>query len=216
MPVETEFGRKRAIDQSSCNKDFSCLNGFCPSFVTVEGGKLRKGKAAQAGGGREPSRRCRPRPTLPSVADKPYGVLITGIGGTGVVTIGAILGMAAHIEGKGATVLDQLGMAQKGGAVISHVRIGATPEALHAVRLGAGGANLLLGCDLVVSASPDALAKLEPGVSHAIVNTHETITGEFTRHPDLAFPATRCSSRSRRRPAPTPATSSTPPASPRR
>ena len=92
-------------------------------------------------------------------------MLITGIGGTGVVTIGAIMGMAAHIEGKGATVLDQLGMAQKGGAVISHVRIGATPEALHAVRLGAGGANLLLGCDLVVSASPDALAKLEPGAS---------------------------------------------------
>ena len=118
-----------------------------------------------------------------------YGVLITGIGGTGVVTIGAIMGMAAHIEGKGATVLDQLGMAQKGGAVISHVRIGASPEALHAVRLGAGGANVLLGCDLVVSASPDALAKLEAGVSKAIVNTHETITGEFTRHPDLAFPA---------------------------
>ena len=102
---------------------------------------------------------------------------------------GAIMGMAAHIEGKGATVLDQLGMAQKGGAVISHVRVGATPEALHAVRLGAGGANLLLGCDLVVSASPEALAKLEPGASKAIVNTHETITGEFTRHPDLAFPS---------------------------
>jgi indolepyruvate ferredoxin oxidoreductase len=116
-------------------------------------------------------------------------MLITGIGGTGVVTIGAIMGMAAHIEGKGATVLDQLGMAQKGGAVISHVRIGATPEALHAVRLGAGGANVLLGCDLVVSASPDALAKLEPGLSRAIVNTQETITGEFTRHPDLAFPS---------------------------
>jgi indolepyruvate ferredoxin oxidoreductase len=115
-------------------------------------------------------------------------VLITGIGGTGVVTIGAIMGTAAHMEGKGVTVLDQLGMAQKGGAVISHVRIGATPEALHAVRLGAGGANLLLGCDLVVSASADALARLEPGTSHAVVNTHQTITGEFTRHPDLAFP----------------------------
>src|SRR5678815_480476 len=93
------------------------------------------------------------------------------------------------IEGKGATVLDQLGMAQKGGAVISHVRLGATPEALHAVRLGAGGANLLLGCDLVVSAGTDSLARLEPGTSRAIVNTHETITGEFTRHPDIAFPA---------------------------
>jgi len=185
-PVETEFGAKRAIDQSSCNKDFSCLNGFCPSFVTIEGGGLRKGKAAARKTAEEPALPA--APVLPPV-DRPYGVLITGIGGTGVVTIGAIMGMAAHIEGKGATVLDQLGMAQKGGAVISHVRIGASPEALHAVRLGAGGADVMLGCDLVVSASADALAKLEPGVSRAIVNTHETITGEFTRHPDLAFPA---------------------------
>jgi indolepyruvate ferredoxin oxidoreductase len=190
VPVETEFGTKRAIDQSSCNKDFSCLNGFCPSFVTVEGGSVRKGKAngrKAAAAGEEPA--LPPAPALPSVAERPYGVLITGIGGTGVVTIGAIMGMAAHIEGKGATVLDQLGMAQKGGAVISHVRIGATPEALHAVRLGAGGADLLLGCDLVVSASADAMARLEPGRSRAVVNTHETITGDFTRRPDLAFPA---------------------------
>ncbi len=193
VPVETEFGRKRAIDQSSCNKDFSCQNGFCPSFVSVEGGSLRKGKAVTAKKTDAAAKPAEPEmpaaPALPSVEDRPYGVLITGIGGTGVVTIGAIMGMAAHIEGKGATVLDQLGMAQKGGAVISHVRIGATPEALHAVRLAAGGANVLLGCDLVVSASPNALASLEPGVSRAVVNTHETITGEFTRHPDLAFPA---------------------------
>jgi indolepyruvate ferredoxin oxidoreductase len=189
-PVATEFGSKRAIDQSSCNKDFSCLNGFCPSFVTVEGGSLRKGKTARKSVTAEASEPALPpAPTLPSIALKPYGVLITGIGGTGVVTIGAIMGMAAHLEGKGATVLDQLGMAQKGGAVVSHVRIGATPEALHAVRLGAGGANLLLGCDLVVSAGADSLARLEPGTSHAIVNTHETITGEFTRHPDIAFPS---------------------------
>jgi indolepyruvate ferredoxin oxidoreductase len=188
-PVETEFGTKRAIDQSSCNKDFSCLNGFCPSFVTVEGGGVRKGKADKksAAPTEEPSLPA--APVLPAVADKPYGVLITGIGGTGVVTIGAIMGTAAHIEGKGVTVLDQLGMAQKGGAVVSHVRIGASPEALHAVRLGAGGADLLLGCDLVVSASADALARLEPGASRAIVNTHQTITGDFTRQPDLAFPA---------------------------
>jgi indolepyruvate ferredoxin oxidoreductase len=186
-PVETEFGSKRAIDQSSCNKDFSCLNGFCPSFVTIEGGGLRKGKIAKSDSA-PAEMPLPPLPALPSVADRPYGVLITGIGGTGVVTIGAIMGMAAHIEGKGASVLDQLGMAQKGGAVISHVRIGATPESLHAVRLAAGGADVLLGCDLVVSSSTDALAKLEPGRSHAIVNTHQTITGEFTRHPDLAFP----------------------------
>jgi indolepyruvate ferredoxin oxidoreductase len=187
-PVETEFGTKRLIDQSSCNKDFSCLNGFCPSFVTVEGGGVRKGKASQKKAANTDEPPLPPAPRLPDISDKPYGVLITGIGGTGVVTIGAIMGMAAHIEGKGATVLDQLGMAQKGGAVVSHVRVGTSPEALHAVRLGAGGANLLLGCDLVVSAGPDALAKLEPGASRAIVNTHETITGEFTRHPDLAFP----------------------------
>ncbi len=190
VPVATEFGSKRAIDQSSCNKDFSCLNGFCPSFVTVEGGSLRKGKAGKSIATTDKTEPPLPSaPTLPSIADKPYGVLITGIGGTGVVTIGAIMGMAAHLEGKGATVLDQLGMAQKGGAVISHVRLGATPEALHAVRLGAGGANLLLGCDLVVSAGTDSLARLEPGTSRAIVNTHETITGEFTRHPDIAFPS---------------------------
>ncbi len=189
VPVETELGTKRAIDQSSCNKDFSCVNGFCPSFVTIEGGGVRKGKAEMKSAVATQEPEMPPAPVLPTVADKPYGMLITGIGGTGVVTIGAILGMAAHIEGKGATVLDQLGMAQKGGAVISHVRIGADPETLHAVRLGAGGASLLLGCDLVVSASADALARLEAGRSRAIVNTHQTITGEFTRHPDLAFPA---------------------------
>ena len=188
-PVETEFGSKRAIDQSSCNKDFSCLNGFCPSFVTIEGGGVRKGQAADKKSTPVAELPLPPAPILPSVADKPYGVMITGIGGTGVVTIGAILGAAAHIEGKGVSVLDQLGMAQKGGAVVSHVRIGAAPESLHAVRLGVGGADLLLGCDLVVSAGADALARLEPGHSRAIVNTHETITGEFTRHPDLAFPS---------------------------
>src|SRR4029453_17706544 len=188
-PVETEFGTKRAIDQSSCNKDFSCLNGFCPSFVTVEGGGVRKGKADKksAAPTEEPSLPA--APVLPAVADKPYGVLITGIGGTGVVTIGAIMGVAAHIEGKGVTVLDQLGMAQKGGAGGSHVRIGKDPESLHAVRLGAGAANLLLGCDLIVSANADSLARLEPGVSRAVVNTHETITGEFNPHSEISFPS---------------------------
>jgi indolepyruvate ferredoxin oxidoreductase len=189
VPVETELGRKRAIDQSSCNKDFSCLKGFCPSFVTVEGGKLRKGKAVEKPSAPQAETPLPPDPTLPSLADGPYGVLITGIGGTGVVTIGAIMGVAAHIEGKGVTVLDQLGMAQKGGAVVSHVRVGKDPESLHAVRLGAGAANLLLGCDLIVSANADSLARLEPGVSRAVVNTHETITGEFTRHSDIGFPS---------------------------
>ena len=184
VPVETEFGRKRAIDQSSCNKDFSCLNGFCPSFVTVLGGSPRKRAAADlADDGLPPL----PEPALPDIAE-PYGILVTGVGGTGVVTIGALLGMAAHLEGKGVAVLDQLGMAQKGGAVLSHVRIAARPDAIHAVRIAAGAARLLLGCDLVVSAGGEALSRLQAGATRAIVNSHETITGDFTRHPDMAFP----------------------------
>ena len=185
VPVETEFGRKRAIDQSSCNKDFSCLKGFCPSFVTVEGGSLRRRAAADLAADDLPPL---PDPALPGIAE-PYGILVTGVGGTGVVTIGALLGMAAHLEGRGVAVLDQLGMAQKGGAVMSHVRIAERPGSIHAVRIAAGGARLLLGCDLVVSASPEALSRLHPGTTRAIVNSHETITGEFTRHPDLPFPS---------------------------
>jgi indolepyruvate ferredoxin oxidoreductase len=184
VPVETEFGRKRAIDQSSCNKDFSCLKGFCPSFVTVEGGSLRKRAAGDVGADGLPPL---PEPALPDVAE-PYGILVTGVGGTGVVTIGALVGMAAHLEGKGVTVLDMTGLAQKGGAVFSHVRIAARPEQIHAVRIAAGSARLLLGCDLVVSASAEALSRLAAGDSQAIVNSHETITGDFTRQPDLAFP----------------------------
>src|SRR5262249_32183270 len=132
VPVETEFGRKRAIDQSSCNKDFSCLKGFCPSFVTVEGGTLRKKKKVVS-----EVLAALPEPTLPSL-DKPFGILVTGVGGTGVVTIGALLGMAAHIEGKGVTVLDMTGLAQKGGSVYSHIRIARDPSELHAVRIAAG------------------------------------------------------------------------------
>jgi len=183
-PVETEFGRKRAIDQSSCNKDFSCLKGFCPSFVTVEGGALKKHESGDSGEDDLPDLLD---PALPAL-DEPYGILVTGVGGTGVVTIGALLGMAAHLEGKGVTVLDMTGLAQKGGAVLSHVRIAATPEAISAVRIANGGARLLVGCDLVVSASGESVSKLRPGHSRAIVNSHQTITGDFTRNPDLAFP----------------------------
>jgi indolepyruvate ferredoxin oxidoreductase len=184
VPVETEFGRKRAIDQSSCNKDYSCVEGFCPSFVTVHGGGLKKGRAGDLG---EEGLPALPEPGHPAL-DEPYGILVTGVGGTGVVTIAALLGMAAHLEGKGCTILDMTGLAQKGGAVYSHVRIAGRPEEIHAVRLAAGGARLLLGCDLVVSASADALSKLQLGLSRAIVNSHETITGDFTRNPDLVFP----------------------------
>ncbi len=183
-PVETEFGRKRVIDQSSCNKDFSCLKGFCPSFVTVEGGSLKRRRAGDTG---EVGLPRLPEPTPPAL-DEPYGILIAGVGGTGVVTISALIGMAAHLEGKGVTVLDQIGMAQKGGAVLSHVRVAAAPETIHAVRIASGDARLLLGCDLVVSASGEAISKLRPGHTRAIVNSHQTITGDFTRNPDLGFP----------------------------
>ncbi len=184
VPLETEFGRKRAIDQSSCNKDMSCVNGFCPSFVTVHGGGVRKPQRLKAS---EDGQRDLPTPALPAL-DQPYGILVTGVGGTGVVTIGALLGMAAHLEGKGCAVLDMTGLAQKGGAVISHIRIAPRPEDIHAVRIAAGGARLVLGCDMVVAASFDALAKMERGSTRAVINSHETTTGDFTRQPDLQFP----------------------------
>ncbi|MFQ5784230.1 MAG: indolepyruvate ferredoxin oxidoreductase family protein [Alphaproteobacteria bacterium] len=183
IPLETEFGRKRAIDQSSCNKDFTCLKGFCPSFVTVEGGRLRRPRGASD----DEALPALPEPDLP-VLDEPYGVLVTGVGGTGVVTVGALLGMAAHLEGKGVTVLDMTGLAQKYGAVTSHLRFAEKPADIHAVRLAAGGARLLLGCDLVVAAGSDALAKIARGATRAVVNGHESPTGEFARQPDLAFP----------------------------
>ena len=184
VPLETEFGRKRAIEQSSCNKDMSCVNGFCPSFVTVHGGALRKPAKLKAG---EDGQAALPAPAIPAL-DKPYGIIVTGVGGTGVVTIGALLGMAAHLEGKGCSVLDMTGLAQKGGAVVSHIRLAARPEDIHAVRVAAGGARLVLGCDLVVAASFDGLAKMERGSTRAVINSHETTTGEFTRNPDLQFP----------------------------
>jgi indolepyruvate ferredoxin oxidoreductase len=183
VPVETEFGRKRAIDQSSCNKDYSCVEGFCPSFVTVHGGAVRKHHAPKD----HDEIPALPTPPEPSLAE-PYNILVAGIGGTGVVTIGALLGMAAHLEGKGCSVLDMTGLAQKGGAVLSHIRIAKAPGDIHAARVTTGGAHLLLGCDIVVAAAPDGLARLREGVSRAVINQHETITGAFPRNPDLAFP----------------------------
>jgi len=184
VPVETEFGRKRAIDQSSCNKDMTCVKGFCPSFVTVLGAELRKPQITGLDSSGLPNL---PEPDLPGL-EEPYGLLITGVGGTGVVTIGALLGMAGHMDGRGVSVLDMTGLAQKYGAVVSHLRIAADPGQIHAVRIAAGGARLVLGCDLVVAASFDALAKVTEGKTSAVVNTHPSPTGEFTRNPDLAFP----------------------------
>nr|MDQ3025879.1 indolepyruvate ferredoxin oxidoreductase family protein [Pseudomonadota bacterium] len=182
VPVETEFGRKRAIDQSSCNKDYSCVKGFCPSFVTVEGGTLRKKRSVV-----EEVLGPLPLPALPEL-DRAYGILVTGIGGTGVVTIGAILGMAAHLEGKGAAVLDMAGLAQKGGSVYSHIRIATRPEDIHAVRIAAGDARLVLGCDMIVAASDEAIAKMQSGFTRAVINSDVAPTGEFTKDPDLRVP----------------------------
>src|SRR5205085_3609800 len=143
-PLETEFGRKRVIDQSSCNKDYSCLKGFCPSFVTVEGGSLRKADKASGADALAAALARIPSPK-PAAMGETYDVLVTGIGGTGVLTVSAVLGMAAHIEGKGVTIMDQTGMALKGGAVLSHLRIGARPDSIYAPRLGPGMASLILG-----------------------------------------------------------------------
>ncbi|AUH53141.1 indolepyruvate ferredoxin oxidoreductase [Chromobacterium sp. ATCC 53434] len=185
LPVETPLGRKRKIDQSSCNKDYSCVEGFCPSFVTVEGGKLKKPAGASADLGKMPTL---PEPKIPSVAE-PFGIMVTGVGGTGVVTIGQVLGMAAYLDNKGVTVLDMAGLAQKGGSVWSHVRIADSQDKLHAVRIAAGDANLVLGCDLVVTAAEEALAKMRDGFSHAIVNNYESPTSAFLKNPDVRFPA---------------------------
>ena len=184
VPVETALGRKRAIDQSACNKDFSCLKGFCPSFVTVHGAAPHRPAGLAGGPDDFPDL---PEPVPPSTAE-PYGIVVTGIGGTGVVTIGALLGMAAHLEGKGVTVLDMTGLAQKNGAVVSHLRIADRAEAIHSVRISAGGAHLLLGCDMVVAAGLDALSKARAGITRAVVNAHETMTADFTHAPDLVFP----------------------------
>ncbi|HCE07197.1 MAG TPA: indolepyruvate ferredoxin oxidoreductase family protein, partial [Oxalobacteraceae bacterium] len=188
-PLETEFGRKRQINQSSCNKDFSCVTGFCPSFVTVEGGGLKKPKkaaTANSGAATLPATKL-PQPTLPST-DQPYGILVTGIGGTGVVTVGQILAMAAHVEGKGCSVLDMSGLAQKGGPVMSHVRLADSPDAIHSTRVGTGAADLVIGCDVIVTASRDALSRMGEGRTHAAVNSTSTPTAAFVRNPDWQYP----------------------------
>jgi indolepyruvate ferredoxin oxidoreductase len=190
VPVETEFGRKRAIDQSACNKDYSCEKGFCPSFVSVLGGGVKKGRGLAGSSQGEDSFGVPPAPTLASTAH-PYGILITGVGGTGVVTIGALIGMAAHIDGKGVTVLDMTGLAQKGGAVFSHVRICDDPEAIHAVRVATGEADAVIGGDVIVTASPDALTRMQTGRTRVVVNCAETPTADFTRNPDWQFPLAR-------------------------
>ncbi|MBA4740491.1 MAG: indolepyruvate ferredoxin oxidoreductase family protein [Burkholderiales bacterium] len=186
-PLETEFGRKRSIDQSSCNKDFSCVKGFCPSFVTVHGGALKKGQEAVSKGENTDLFAALSDPVLPSLA-QPYGILVNGIGGTGVVTIGAIVGMAAHLESKSFAGMDMAGLAQKGGAVWSHLQIANHQEDLKAARLGFAGASLILGCDFVTTASEKTMELGQNGKTFAIVNVHEQMTGAFTRDKNYQFP----------------------------
>ena len=186
LPKETEYGRKRGIDQSNCNKDFTCTTGFCPSFVTVHGGQPRKGQRSEAASLLDNL----PDPQFRSDLSQPWNILSTGVGGTGVVTIGALLGMAGHLEGKGATVLDQTGLAQKGGAVTTHIRIARQPSDIHAVRIAAGEADLVLGCDMVVVNDYWALSKVRGERSEVVLNTYEAMPGTFTTQPDLQFPAT--------------------------
>ena len=184
QPLETEFGRKRKIDQSSCNKDYSCLKGFCPSFVTVVGAKT----ATRTGSNPEGLRQLvasLPDPPIAPVDAKGYNILVAGIGGTGVLTIGALVGMAAHLDGKGCTVLDVTGMAQKGGSVTSHIRIGADPHGIFSSRLSEGMTDLLIACDMIVAAGPSTLKTVRPGRTAAVLNTDVSPTGEFQTHKDM-------------------------------
>jgi indolepyruvate ferredoxin oxidoreductase len=184
QPLDTEFGRKRQIDQSNCNKDFSCVEGFCPSFVTVHGGKLKRVESSAIDTGQLFA--DLPLPTPPSL-EAPYNILVTGIGGTGVITIGALLGMAAHVDSRGCSALDFTGLSQKNGAVMSHVRIAPTPEDIAAVRITTGGADLILGCDIVVSTGATALSRIERGVTKAFVNADLQPTASFVQNPDIDF-----------------------------
>ena len=182
VPVETELGRKRAIDQSSCNKDFSCLKGFCPSFVTLEGARVRKQASAQV------DLSGIPDPVLPAIAGT-HNVLVAGVGGTGVVTIGAVMAQAAQIDGKGVGMIEMAGLAQKGGAVWIHLRIAQSPQDISAIRLALGEAHAVIGGDLVVTGGAKTLGLMRTGQTGAVVNAHEIITGEFTKNIDFRIPS---------------------------
>jgi len=184
IPLETELGRKRKIDQSSCNKDFSCINGFCPSFVTVHGGKLRK---AAASGITLPDM---PEPVLPAISGT-HNLVITGVGGTGVVTVGAVLAMAARVEGMGAGMIEMAGLAQKGGAVQIHIRIARKPSDINTIRVSVGEADAVIGGDMVTTAGAKTLGLMTRGRTKVVCNSHEIITGEFTYNTEFSLPSDR-------------------------
>ena len=193
-PLETEFGRKRTINQSTCNKDYSCLKGFCPSFVTVEGGQLRR--PVQDSGTPSPASLGElPEPRLPAFgegASAAYGIVVAGVGGTGVITVGQLLGVAAHIEGKGIVTQDAAGLAQKGGATWSHVLIAQHQHDILTTRVSMAGADLILGCDPIVAAGKETTMRMLQGRTHVALNTHATPTAAFVRDTGWQNPAEAC------------------------
>ena len=191
-PVETEFGRKRRINQNTCNKDYSCLKGFCPSFVTVEGGQLKSAKksAARAAAPRRGAGAA--RAGAAARREAPWGIVVAGVGGTGVITIGQLLGMAAHLEGKGIVTQDSAGLAQKGGATWSHIQIANRPDAILTTKVGTAEADLVIGCDPIVAANKATLAAMREGRTYVALNTHAPPTAAFVTNPDWQFPAGNC------------------------
>jgi len=189
-PVETEFGRKRRINQNTCNKDYSCVKGFCPSFITVEGGQL-KGKKKDATRPNPFTLPPLPEPALP-LAEAPWGIVVAGVGGTGVITIGQLLGMAAHLEGKGIVTQDAAGLAQKGGATWSHIQIANRMDAILTTKVGTAEADLVIGCDPIVTANKSTLVVMREGRTYVAMNTHGTPTAAFVSNPNWQFPAANC------------------------
>jgi indolepyruvate ferredoxin oxidoreductase len=190
-PVETEFGRKRRINQNSCNKDYSCVKGFCPSFITVEGGQLKSAKKGKTERPNPFTMAAIPEPVLPR-ADEAWGIVVAGVGGTGVITIGQLLGMAAHIEGKGIVTQDSAGLAQKGGSTWSHIQIANRMDAIHTTKVGMAEADLVIACDPIVAANKSTLAVMREGRTYVALNTHGSPTAAFVTNPDWQFPGASC------------------------
>ncbi len=189
-PLETELGRKRNINQSTCNKDISCVKGFCPSFVTVEGGQLKK-KAKTDAKTNPFTLGELPEPQLPSTA-QPYGMVVAGVGGTGVITIGQLLGVAAHMEGKGIVTQDAAGLAQKGGATWSHIILADTQNDIRTTRVGMAGADLIFGCDPLVAANKETLLRMRPGKTKVALNSNSTPTAAFVKNSEWQNPSEQC------------------------
>ncbi len=192
-PLDTEFGRKRQINQHSCNQDFSCVKGFCPSFVTVDHARLRQ-PAPPLHAPQRPDPQALPEPPEPAstIAHHAWGIVVAGIGGTGVITIGQLLGVAAHIEGKGIVTQDSAGLAQKGGATWSHIQIADNPEAIYTTRVATAEADVVIGCDPIVAAQAATLTVMDRSRTHVALNTHATPTAGFVRDGQWKFPAGRC------------------------